>query len=471
MKRGQWIAVLAVVSLVVAACSDRGADPSASGGDSGGGGGATATSATPSGVATFGDIESPCDDTPAEVSEGVGQTDATGGPGEEQGITDDSIAIGTIADPGFSARPGLNQEILDAGEAFVQWCNDQGGINGRELDLTQYDAKYTEYQQRLGEACQQEFAIVGDGAVQDNLWLDVGAACGLVDIAGFSVTPEKSGVAGHSEIERLRVVQPLPNTSDRFAVGAMRLVSEDNPGAIDHIGMVSGNFATLEVQAAKTEEAYDAIGGTVVSRQTYNVAGEANWAPIAAGLEDDGVEWLNFVGEGANLALLQQAMSELDYSPEVTFQETNFYDQAYLDAAGDAAEGTYIRSVFVPFEEADQNPATQDYVDMVDAVGGKVALLGAQSVSAWLLFAQSAKACDDRGDLTRTCLLDTAGSVTDWTGGGLHAPTDPSRNTASACTLVLRVQDGAFTRYAPDDGFVCDDADLIELHGDYAAGG
>ena len=467
MTGRRWLAVVAALALVAAACGDRGDDPS------GADGGATATTgadgaedASAGGDGeTFGDLESPC-------GEGDGAPQAPeGGPEETQGITADAIAVGTVADPGFTARPGLNQEIFDAGEAFVGWCNEQGGINGRRLELTLHDAKYTEYQARMEEACGTDFAIVGDGAVQDNLWVSTGAACGLIDIAGFSVTPEKSGTADPSEIERLRAVQPLPNASDRYAVSPMRVLMEEHEAALDHFGIVYGDIATLQIQAEKTIEAYEALGATVVSEQAYNVIGEANWAPFAQGLKNAGVEWFTFIGEGANLALLQQAMSEIDYAPEVTLQETNFYDQAYLDAAGAAAEGTYVRTAFVPFEEADQSPATQTYVDLVEGIDGKVALLGAQSMSGWLLFAQSAKACDDAGTLTRTCVLDTAASVTEWTGGGLHAPSDPSLTRGTEdCTVILQVRDGAFVRHAPDEDFECT-GDPLELVGDYSTSG
>ena len=206
MNRRRGIAVLAAVVLVAGACSDRGDDPS---GSDDAAGSVTTTSVQSAGGDTFGDLGSPCGDTPSDVP-----TDTSAADDDAQGITDDAIAVGTIADPGFSARPGLNQEIFDAGEAFVAWCNEQGGINGRQLDLTQRDAAYTEYQARLEEACAEDFAIVGDGAVQDNLWADIGVGCGLVDIAGFSVTPEKSGSAGADEVERPRAVQPLPNPND-----------------------------------------------------------------------------------------------------------------------------------------------------------------------------------------------------------------------------------------------------------------
>jgi hypothetical protein len=413
----------------------------------------------------FGTLPSPC---------GPGEPGAlpTGGEeGDTQGITDDSIAVGTIADPGFSGAPGLNQEIFDAGEAFATWCNGQGGINGRQLDLTQYDAAITDYQPQLQAACGQELAIVGDGAVQDNFWSTVGVECGLVDIAGFAVTPEKAGTSGPGVPAETRVVQPVPNPSDRYPVGAIRMVDEEHPGAIDHVGIIYGDLATTAIQKDRIVEATEAEGGTVVYEAPTNILGEANWAPFAAAIQDAGVQWLVVVGSGEATGQLQAALAEIDYQPEVTLFETNFYDPVYLESAGANADGSLIRMVFTPFEEADDNPATAKYIELVEAIDGKVALLGAQSMSAWLLFATAAKECDDAGNLSRSCLLDTAGSVTEWDGGGLHAPGDPSTNSPPSCTMLVEIRDGEFVRHAPDEGFECDESSIIELEGDYSASG
>lgn len=192
---------------------------------------------------------------------------------------------------------------------------------------------------------------------------------------------------------------------------------------------------------------------------------------FANAIKDAGVTWLNFVGEGENLAALQTAMSEIDAdAPEVTLQDANFYDQAYLGRRRRRRRGHVHPQRVRALEEADQNPATAQYIELVEAVDGKVALLGAQSMSGWLLFADAAKTCDDEGNLTRTCVLDTAGSVTEWTGGGLHAPHDPSTNSGPPCTVVLQVEGGEFVRHAPEgEGFACDDAYVAALEGDYSA--
>src|SRR5215471_18638682 len=66
------------------------------------------------------------------------------GPGSSKGstdtgVTDTEIAVGTIADVGWSVAPGLLQPIFDSADAFTQWCNAAGGIDGRKLVLTKRD--------------------------------------------------------------------------------------------------------------------------------------------------------------------------------------------------------------------------------------------------------------------------------------------------------------------------------------------
>jgi len=456
------LALLAVLGLVAAGCSsDRGADES--GGVNGGGSTDTTEAAASAGAGDFGDLTGVCG-----PNEGGGQV--VDDPAETQGITADSITLGTVSDPGFEGRPGLNIELHDAATAFAEWCNAAGGINGRQIEVNLRDAAITEYQPVMEQACIEDFAIVGSGAVQDNFWPDTGAACGLIDIAGFSVTPEKAGSTGQDVIAA-RSVQAVPNPLDEFPVGAASILGEEFPDAGANTGVLYADLDTLVTQAERTIEGYESLGFDVTFESTYNILGESNWAPFAAAIEEAGVTFLSFVGEGANLALLQQALDEIGYDVEVDLQEANFYDQAYLDAAGPAADGTYVRDVFWPFEEAADNPATQQYIDAVEATDGNVALLGAQAWSAWLLFAQSARDCDLDDNLTRSCVLDAAASVTEWTGGGLHAATNPAENQGPDCTIVLQVQDGAFVRYAPtDEDYACDPSYVVQLEGDYTVG-
>ena len=122
-------------------------------------------------------------------------------------------------------------------------------------------------------------------------------------------------------------------------------------------------------------------------------------------MRDAGVEVFEFVGEPEYFSALQEAMAPVGFYPEVIMVQTNMYDTALPRASSATApENTYIRTAYTPFELADENPATADYLELMERYnpGGKVAQLGAQSVSAFLLFAQAASACG--AELTRACL-------------------------------------------------------------------
>lgn len=462
MRTRRMAALLAVLALFAAACGDRGedaasigssttAETSADDGDDGGDEGDDAP-----GPGDFGTLTDVCG--PNEGGGAVPDAAAD----EIQGVTDDALVVGTVADPGFTGRLGLNQEIFDAATAFVEWCNAAGGINGRQLELNLHDAAITNYQPVVEQSCETDFALVGAGAVQDSLWPEVGAACGLIDIAGFSVTPDKSGVVGQ-DLVASRSVQVIPNPGDRYPGGAIRLLNEEFPDTLDATGFLYGDLQTLKVTLDKTVLAYEELGHTVVEVAAYAILGESNWQPFALRLRDAGVESFNFIGEGENLANLQRAMAEIDYFPTVQLMESNFYDQEYLNAAGDAADGTFVRTAIWPFEEADQNAATQRYLDLLAETDGKVAILGVQSMSAWLMFATAVKACDLDDDLTRSCVLEHAASTDAWDGGGLHAETSPATNESSPCVIVLRVTDGEFARHAPDEGYHCDPDDVVTV--------
>ena len=106
-----------------------------------------------------------------------------------------------------------------------------------------------------------------------------------------------------------------------------------------------------------------------------------------------------------------------------------------------------MRTAFYPFldpAQAKKNPATQQYLDLIEQYdpGGKIANLGAQGLSAWLLFAKAANECG--ADLTRDCVWAKAQAITEWTGGGLHAPQNLKTKDASNCYALLKVEDGKF---------------------------
>jgi hypothetical protein len=108
-----------------------------------------------------------------------------------------------------------------------------------------------------------------------------------------------------------------------------------------------------------------------------------------------------------------------------------------------------VSMVFQPFENAEQNQAVADYLALMDQNEDyKAGQLGMQSMSAFLLWATAAKACES--DLTRQCLVDQLAGVTEWTAGGMHATTNPAGNLPPKCAVLVAVKGGEFVQTAPE---------------------
>jgi ABC-type branched-subunit amino acid transport system substrate-binding protein len=226
---------------------------------------------------------------------------------------------------------------------------------------------------------------------------------------------------------------------------------------------------------AQNQEAVEALGFSVVYEAQYNATGEASWTPFAQAMQGDGVKGLVYTGEPENFAKLLQAFADIGYELDWAVIGGNGLDQAFIDVGGDAVRNVFILASVVPPFMADQNPATQQYLDLFEQYrpdGKAEALLGYNSFSAWLLFATAAKACGS--ELTRRCVYDEATAITEWTGGGLHASTDPSSHQGPRCAMVVEASADGFV--VPDDFeltdglFRCSDDSVVPLEGDYGRG-
>ena len=384
----------------------------------------------------------------------------------ETGLTDSEVHVGALTDKGSDVRPGLNKEMYDTAVAFADWCNEHGGINGRDLVVDDLDARLTEYGQRIEEACQNDFFLVGGGAVFDDADNGARVACGLPNIAGYVVTPD-------ARVADLQV-QPVPNPVQQFPVQQYHAMQAQYPDATNY-GVLWVDLAGVQTVHAQLTEALTTLGYDVVYDQTYAPIGETGWRNFVQNMRDQGVQGMELIGEPENMTALLGAMQTEGWYPDFITMQPNMYDQKFEDeASASAGDGNiFLRSAFPTFDMTDDNPAMADYLELMDTYnpdGKYPALLGAQALSGWLLFARAAVACGD--DLSRQCVLDGASATTDWTAGGLHAPSQPGNSEAIRCSAIIQFTSDGF-RYDeqitnPDDGiFNCSDDNVLELTGDY----
>ncbi len=466
------------LTVLVTGCGTRVKDQTADGNNAvsgqGAGGGATTGTGTPGGSGSgtnanmFGSLPVPCGPkTSADANTATGL-----------GVTENEIHVTTISDPG-GAKPGLDQGMFDSMKAFAQWCNGFGGINGRKLIVDFKDAKLVQYKDRIAEACQDSFALVGGLGVLDELGAQDAVDCGLPNVPGAAVSPKVSGSS--------LTIQPLPNPPQKYNVGPGLWVKSVFPDSITQASSIYSKFATTEVQSNRLVEGYEQIGYKFVYRQSANV-NESNWGPLVVAMKNNDVKYFTLTSSFEEIIPLQKEMANQGYHPEVTELETNFYDARYPEQAlaqGADTTSTYVRLTVWPFEDADQNPAMKSYLEQLQkAVPDAVpAELGVQSWSAGLLFATAAKAAG--GNLTRQTLMDQLRKITTWNGGGLHGTSNPGDGIPATCFVMMKVQDGKFVRAYPlpdkdaavynndtQKGMACPSQQeaIVPLKGDYGVG-
>ena len=442
MKKSSWLYAVVVATALATIMTACGSGRSSSSGD-----GTTDTSAaTETAAGSFGTLADVC-----------GPGDAAGA--TDLGVTDTEITIGYGDDAGFQQSPGLNHQMSDAMKAFIQWCNDAGGINGRTIKGNYHDAAITEVNNAVTDACQTDFFVVGEGWSLDASQEQTRRGCGLPAVAGYAVSPQFANAPLKWE--------PFPIPADYTNTTAAAYFEREFPEKTSKIATMYANYSATIDSKDKVVSAWTDMGYEFLDcPQEYNIQGEATWLPFVQNLKDCGAEFVYFVGSPApNFQNVLSAAAQIDYEP-IWYVDPNFYDASFRDWNVDGlADNVYLRQSYTPLEEADAEPSTQQFIDIMEQYGGDMNQLGQQSASAFLLWATAAKACGS--ELTRDCVGAELDKITSWTGGGMHAEANPGENLPSECGLLLKMEGTTYVRVYPEEpgSYDCDPSYAAEVFG------
>lgn len=431
--RSRTVAVVCALALLAAGCGSRVDKDDLAAEDAK----ASSTTAAPSGpdgsdgsAPMFGTMEAPCNEAP----EGFTPT------GSDVGLGADKIKIGVVSDRAGAVKIPT-ASIEETVTAFVEWCNDLGGINGRSLELLTYDTKLGEVRAAVQAACDAGvFALVGSGQVFDADGVGAALDCELPDVSAYSATAEKTLAPN--------VYTPVPNPPSTNLIGPARHLAGQFPEAAQSAAIISSSAVeTAWDQAMRVVDSYQ---GTVDFKETLSTGMfQETYSAEARQLKDAGIRWVTMVSEtGEGLKLLRD-MDAQGFEPDVTFFGAQYYDPVLTTEP--YADGVYVEINTIPFEEADVVPAMQQYLDIYDAIGSPIepTSLGVQSFSSTLLFATAAR--NAGADLTRQSLKAELDKITSWDGGGLHFETNPAARTREGCFILMQIVDGEFKRSFPEE--------------------
>jgi len=457
VKRKQWmIVLLAVLGLVAASCG-RSDD-----GDDGQAGGTTTTAS---------EADEKCASEAPEAT--------------EVGVTADTITVEVMADVGSSLAPGLFQGNHDAMEAFAKYVNANGGIACRDLKVKLWDSKLNPDESKNGliDACGTAVAMVGNNALFNP---DVspmaqckdkaGAATGLPDIAALAndinqmcnkTTFLIQGVSEHCET--------LTGERELTAfVGTTKYYLEQGGNALHGLFMVPGDLPTT-VQSATYQIKAQAEQG-VKWDATLKVSGRDEQAAYTPRVQVLKANKSTFVYNGSNdramVNMMKEAKAQGVDTVKVWACSLACYTPNFLNTGGAAVEGTYVWMPFLPFEEADSNPALGTYVDNITRFA-EVDSFGAQAWQAGMLFKEVIDGIvesDGVNGITRARILEALRAKTDFTADGWMGDEGKDLRGVSSCFLIMRVEGGKFVRKFPAEKgkLECDRSNLMTVRLDPA---
>ncbi|HEX4432738.1 MAG TPA: ABC transporter substrate-binding protein [Frankiaceae bacterium] len=410
---------------------------------------APASAAAPTtGVGDFGTLKGIC-----------GPGTAKGATG--RGVTNSTIRIGTTADPGAAAVPGLEQEFFDVADGFSKWCNAAGGINGRKIVLDKLDAKLFNVGAITVDACQKDFMLVGGGNAFDSASVKPREACKLGSMPAYAVSPE----AVNSTLQ----VLAYPAIATQYPIGGVRLLTDAFPKTKAGVAIGGSNVSSLIPTGKKIQEGLTQLGVKVTTIQSKPPL-VANLRPYMEELKNDGSLGL-YEYSGVDATPEVQAMKNVGYSPDFLLLTSNFFGPETVAASKTVSfPPTYAALQHLPFELSSQFPVMAQAESIMKTAVAKPQLADFTAIAfdAWTLWAKSATACGST--LTLDCVLGKAGAETAWTGGGMFPPvvTSPDHPKTSSCLLEMRLTTSGWVYDKkvtdPDNGvYNCDSKNLATV--------
>jgi ABC-type branched-subunit amino acid transport system substrate-binding protein len=433
--------ILVVLAVVLAACSSTSTTSSGTGSGTSSGTGSGTSSGTGSGTSSGSSSRSG----PAIPSAAF--TDTTG-------LTSDAVRIGNVSTLEF----GLFKGAAVGTEAYADYVNSTGGVNGRKLIVDSGDDQYSgaPNKQLTQQDVQKDFAMVGGFSLQDSFGATVLAANPQVPNVTVSLSP---------------VANDLPNTfSPSPAVGGWQLgplayFKSKFPADITHTGALIADQPSATDKWTSEKAAMGSLGYKVVYDPTFDIT-QTSFDQNVIAMRNAGVRILFLEQMPENYAAaVVKALHQQDFHPVLVLGGSTYSEQMVPDSGGPSAiDGSYFEQNTALFlgEDAASIPAVATFQTWVQKAspGFKADLY---TLFGWLsaqLFTQALRAAGNHP--TRGSVLQQLSKITSFNGNYLTTTANPAKKIPGNCYIIGKIVDGRYRRFddpavsGPAHGYRCD---------------
>jgi ABC-type branched-subunit amino acid transport system substrate-binding protein len=420
--RSRWRSVLApllLTALVLAACGNSGDD----------------------------DKDSASSNTTAAERSGGG-----GGGGSVPGVTDDEIRFAAFGTNSNNPLGTCNLDCLvDGVNAYFEFRNSEGGVNGRQLKLTTVlDDELSNNQQRALDILSADKTFGAFSAAQiPSGWANF-AEEGVplyVWAIHFNEMNGKDSIFGNAAVA-------CATCTSRTSVFAAQKAGMKKVAVVGY-GVSPASQQCVGATADSIERYGRDLGLEVVYTKDDLAFGLPNGVgPEVTAMKDAGADGVYGCIDLNGMKTFAQELGRQDMG-DVPMVHPNTYDQNFVADAGQLFEGDTVTVGFRPFEADPEGSGLADFIEWMDKTGSEItepAMVG------WIdadLAYQGLKAAGE--DFDRQKVIDATNQLTDFTADGLIPPIDWSRqHTAPTeddreahgpkfeCVAMVHVSDGEF---------------------------
>lgn len=364
------------------------------------------------------------------------------GDGADVGIDADRIVIGVGNDRGGLYTPWSGTGVVEAVRSLADRCNSLGGVAGRQIVVEEFDAAVVEVEERMAEACENVFSLVGHAYLLDHVGEPARAGCGLPSFPawGPGTGDEVDGVV--SALTATPV--PVPIHGEVAAL----IVSPSDAGRLALIGPRTAGGAAMRARRVFALLLSE-LPFEVVADIGYGVEQDPEWKDVvnAARRADAGAVRIDGSCRSVLLPFLRAA-ADVDWDPAVVAGDGAYDPECIADATDVSFARVLVEMPFLPVSDGADARATTAIAEMFAEVDVPLTGDSLRAASAFWLWATAAEACG--AQLDRACVIEEAAAIDEWTAGGLHTVTDPGTSVIEPCVVLLGVDDGEFVRRLPE---------------------
>ena len=380
---------------------------------------------------------------------------------DHTGVSATSIKLANVS----TLSLGLFKGAQVGTQAYLDYVNSTGGVNGRKLTLDNADDGFTGAgnKQATQNALQNDFALVGNFSLEDSF----GGAV-LAQNPGF---PDVSQVLDNATNKLPNVYSPIP-LADGWASGPMNYYYKKFTADASHAGafLADSPSATQTWQGEKYVA--ERAGFKFVSEQTYATT-QTDFNQQVIAMRNAGVKIIFMDQMPSNYASsVLKALQQQNFHPQVLLGAATYSNQLIPQSGGAAnVNGAYLSQNLALYLGTDQTavPVVGTFLHWVQVAspGFSPDLFTAYGWLSADLFVQGLK--NAGSNPSRGSLLQALGKVTSFDGNGFNAPSNPSTKTPPHCYLIATVTNGQFVRSTDDppttsstNGFRCDGSYIVK---------